>query len=231
MAKAQALAAEAVCEGPGARPCHACAHCRKAEKGIHPDIAVIDRIVNKKTGKLNRDIIVDQIRDIGADAVVLPNEARTKVYIFPQADLMNPPAQNAFLKLLEEPPRWVIFLLCTENRSRLLETIRSRCGELRVGGKAEDVTDEDRERADGFLDVRADRPELWRWCVNAEKLEAPRLKELIDTIRLRAPQKIADVRELMALEEFLDRALAYLRANVGVKTVTGYLSTYVYSRK
>ena len=102
--RAREMAAAALCESSGAKPCRACRHCRKvfqgAFPGIHPDVALIERAADK-SGKLRREITVDQIRALAVDAAVLPNEADGKVYIFPEADTMNIAAQNAFLKLLE----------------------------------------------------------------------------------------------------------------------------------
>ena len=76
-------------------------------------------------GNLKRDITVDQIREISADAYILPNEADRKVYIINEAEKMNLSAQNASLKLLEEPPNGAVLLLCTDNPSALLPTVRS----------------------------------------------------------------------------------------------------------
>jgi hypothetical protein len=85
-------------------------------------------------GQLHREILVDQIRQMTADAVVAPNEAACKVYIISQADRMNLAAQNALLKALEEPPGHACFILCTTAADALLPTVRSRCVRL-----AEDV--------------------------------------------------------------------------------------------
>ena len=103
--RARTLAAALLCESGGARPCRQCRHCRKVFRGdypgIHPDVQVVERQPNS-SGKLRREIVVDQIRALSEDALVLPNEAESKVYILPEADAMNTAAQNAFLKLLEE---------------------------------------------------------------------------------------------------------------------------------
>ena len=209
--RAREMAAAALCESSGAKPCRACRHCRKvfqgAFPGIHPDVALIERAADK-SGKLRREITVDQIRALAVDAAVLPNEADGKVYIFPEADTMNIAAQNAFLKLLEEPPRGVMFLLCAESREKLLETVQSRCGEIRLAGG---TAAPENERARGYLEARLDRAELLR-CCTAEEL---------------AVKLVSDRRELLALEAFLRRAEEYLRLNVGPKHVTGYLSTYL----
>ena len=62
-------------------------------------------------GRPKREIMVDQVRAMAADASILPNEAERKVYVIHEAELMNESAQNAALKLLEEPPAWVVFIL------------------------------------------------------------------------------------------------------------------------
>ncbi len=107
----------------GERPCGRCPACKKATAGIHPDIAVI-------AGAEGKAISVDQIRALRADAHIRPNEAPRKVYLLERAGRMNPSAQNAMLKLLEEGPAYAVFLLFTENAGALLPTIRSRCETL-----------------------------------------------------------------------------------------------------
>ena len=103
LSEAEKLAAAAVCSGVGARPCGKCRDCRKAAEHVHPDIITVSRLLDDK-GRPKREIGVDQIRDVIADAQVLPNEAARKVYIIDRAETMNAAAQNAALKLLEEPP-------------------------------------------------------------------------------------------------------------------------------
>ena len=125
--KARELASRAVCSGTGLlKPCGACRDCRKVAAGIHPDVITLTRAADDK-GRQKQNITVDQIRALSADAIVLPNEAKRKVYIIDGAETMNPAAQNAALKLLEEPPAAVVFLLCTVRPMQLLETVRSRC--------------------------------------------------------------------------------------------------------
>ena len=111
----------AVCQGEEAqRPCGQCAPCKKALGGIHPDIITIQ-------GTEGKPISVDQVRALRSDAHIRPNEAERKIYLLEQADRMNPQAQNAMLKLLEEGPAYAMFLLLAENSGGLLDTIRSRC--------------------------------------------------------------------------------------------------------
>ena len=243
LARARVTAAAALCEGTGEKPCRVCRHCRKifqgAFPGIHPDVALVERTAEGSSGKPRREIVVSQIRTLALDASVLPNEARGKVYIFPEADTMNLAAQNAFLKLLEEPPAGVMFLLCAENREALLETVRSRCGEIRLAASesVEPQTEESaqrdrriadiRTRARGYLDVRGDRAELLRCCTAMEKLDSRDLADLVNAAMDMAPSVVKDYDELLSLESFLRRAAEYLRLNVAAKHVTGYLSTYL----
>ncbi len=113
------LAAYAVCSSDGERPCGRCPHCLKAEKGIHPDIFSLD---GNKPGELN----IDSIRNVRAAAYIKPNEAANKVYMLFNCEKMLIPAQNAFLKVLEEPPENVMFILTAASSSVLLQTVRSR---------------------------------------------------------------------------------------------------------
>lgn len=116
---ARLVAAAAVCSG-AEKPCGVCRHCLKAKEGIHPDIRLVDGGVSAK------NMNVDAVREIRASASVRPNEAERKVYILADAQNMTVQAQNALLKVLEEPPKGVIFILTCDNHSRLLETIVSR---------------------------------------------------------------------------------------------------------
>ena len=95
------LAQRALCAHPAptGESCGCCGHCRKVERRVHPDVAVLERLRDKE-GKPRREIVVEQIRALEKDAVVLPNEAARKVYLICEAELLNAAAQNAFLKLL-----------------------------------------------------------------------------------------------------------------------------------
>lgn len=101
-------------------PCGVCSQCRKAKENIHPDIYEYSA-----TGGAN-SFHVDTVRNVINDAYVKPNEAQKKVYILGNADCMNASAQNALLKILEEPPSYVVFILTTKSKSMMLETILSR---------------------------------------------------------------------------------------------------------
>ena len=121
---AKLLGAAILCQGKR-KPCGTCDPCRKVKSGNHPDFITVDD-PEKKT------VPVDLIRSARADIYIQPNEAEYKIYLFPRAQDMQPPAQNALLKILEEPPKYGVFLLLTDNPDKLLPTVRSRCTELKM---------------------------------------------------------------------------------------------------
>lgn len=118
---ANLIAQIAVCTHPtGGLACETCLSCKKVQKGVHPDV-----IYPEKTGVL-QTYSVATVRKIRADAYIAANEAENKVYIFADVDNMGISAQNALLKVLEEPPKNVIFILTCTSSANVLSTIRSR---------------------------------------------------------------------------------------------------------
>ncbi len=115
---ARILAAAMECEGSGDFPCGQCSACRKVFGDVHPDVITVD--------SSTATIPIRLIRNMQTDAYVKPNEGKKKIYIIPRAQDMQTPAQNALLKLLEEPPVYCSFLLLTDSSEKLLETVRSR---------------------------------------------------------------------------------------------------------
>ena len=128
---AQLLAAAILCKESD-KPCGVCASCRKVFGNGHPDFITIDD-PEKKT------VSVDLIRDARSDIYIRPNEADHKIYLFPRAQDMGIPGQNALLKVLEEPPAYGVFILLTDNPQKLLPTVRSRCTELSLTGLSEAI--------------------------------------------------------------------------------------------
>lgn len=112
--------AQAILCGGHTKPCGACASCIKAAARSHPDILVYSG------GTTYGSFKVDVVRDIRAQASVLPNESEYKVFLLLSCETMQPPAQNALLKILEEPPYFVRFVLCCSTQRAMLDTILSR---------------------------------------------------------------------------------------------------------
>lgn len=119
---AVALAAHANClaDDPATRPCGHCDACLRTRREVHPALVAFE-----PDGAAHR---VEDVRGAWAEAAMRTTpEARRKVLRIVAADRMNVAAQNAFLKLLEEPPASVVWILEAEDPGRLLETIVSRC--------------------------------------------------------------------------------------------------------
>ncbi len=122
---AEAFVQTLFCEEGGDDACENCPECGKVSRRNHPDVIYILPEKGKKV------VSVDSIRqDLVSDVYIKPYSRDIKVYIIPDADLLNTSCQNAILKTIEEPPEYVRLLLLTENSQRLLPTIRSRCIEL-----------------------------------------------------------------------------------------------------
>lgn len=129
------LAAGLLCEAePQARPCRACRACRMVAHDGHPDV---HRLAPAGPG---RQVVIGGpearyrgVRELIAELALMPVEGRARVAVVEGADRMNEDAQAALLKTLEEPPAGVVIVLCTDQDSRLLPTVRSRCARIRLG--------------------------------------------------------------------------------------------------
>ena len=120
-----AMAAAIQCPVEPRVGCGTCSTCLRILRHRHPDV---HHIVPE--GPL---IPVDVIREVVVpEAARSPFEARMKVFIIEEAERMNPAAQNALLKTLEEPPADTVFILISDREDELLETIRSRCRVVRL---------------------------------------------------------------------------------------------------
>lgn len=104
--------------------CGACSACTRIARGVHPDVLVLEP--NEKG-----NIRIDAARDLVERAAYRPFEGRRRVAVVDQAETLETGAQNALLKLLEEPPAGSVFLLVTAYPDQLLPTVRSRCPQLR----------------------------------------------------------------------------------------------------
>lgn len=124
---ARLIAKAAVCR-EGARggevPCGKCPSCIRAEALSHPDIRVI-------TGSgASNTVSVESIRHLAEDAYRRPEESDRNVYLIFAGSTISEAAQNKLLKIIEEPPEGVLFLMAIRSAESLLPTIRSRAGVL-----------------------------------------------------------------------------------------------------
>jgi len=125
---ALALAGAINCQHPAidGDACGDCSSCRRIARAQHPD--VISLSPNDKG-----TITVEMAREVIGQANYRPFEARRRVVVIDQADSLQPSAQNALLKTLEEPPPSSMFVLVTARADSLLDTVRSRCPRVRFG--------------------------------------------------------------------------------------------------
>ena len=124
---AREIALNLFCRGDE-KPCRVCSQCSKVQKGIHPDIYEYSAPGGA------RSFHVDVVRDVKENVYMQPNEAEYKVYILGNCQCMNDSAQNALLKVLEEPPEYAVFFLTVDSKSALLETVLSRSTVLTLEG-------------------------------------------------------------------------------------------------
>jgi len=107
------------CErGPAAEPCMECASCREIAAGNAIDVIEIDAASNRG---------INEMRELRENVRFRPARDRYKVFIIDEAHQITTDAFNALLKTLEEPPEWVVFILCTTEAHKLPTTIASRC--------------------------------------------------------------------------------------------------------
>ncbi len=120
-----------------------CEACAKIAGGIHPDVVTL---VREGAAQI---VPIESVRSqVIARLGLPPHEGEVRVFIVEEATAMAPPAANALLKTLEEPPARTLFVLCTTAPEQLLPTIRSRCQRVRFGGGDAVPADADPARAE-----------------------------------------------------------------------------------
>src|SRR5688572_1321436 len=133
--------------GPTAAPDKVCHACVSIANGSSLDVVEMDAASQRG---------IDDIREIRDRVILQPAEGRYKVYILDEAHQLTDAAWNALLKLIEEPPPHLVFVFCTTDLAKVLQTVRSRC--------------------QTFVFARPRLPELvrvLRRIADAEKIEAP----------------------------------------------------------
>lgn len=113
--------AQAMLCGKSEKPCLKCDTCRKIKNSAHPDIIMTEGEAGKQ-----KSIKIDTIRDIRNRAYMMSNEAPFQIFIILEASGMGDEAQNALLKILEEPPETARFILAARSRDDMKQTILSR---------------------------------------------------------------------------------------------------------
>ncbi len=112
---------------------------KRIAANTHADLLTIDRRFDDKRKKMQTEIVIDTVHEVGKFLRLTPGEGGWRVVIVDGAEQMNRNAANALLKLLEEPPKRAILLLVSHAPGRLLPTLRSRCRSLNLAPLAEDT--------------------------------------------------------------------------------------------
>ena len=133
---ARTFAQALVCQSQvGSRPCGVCSACRRAARGIHPDIMTISleqQAAEETRDSKNTRISIETIRELRSNLSLRPLEADWRVAILEDVDLFSFSAYDALLKTLEEPPPFVVLLLIATELDSIPETIRSRCRPIQL---------------------------------------------------------------------------------------------------
>ena len=116
---AKILAKAVNCENPqDGNPCNVCNACRSIDSGACMDVLEIDAASNNG---------VDNVRDLRDDAIYSPSQVKKRVYIIDEVHMLSMSAFNALLKIIEEPPEHLLFILATTELHKVPATILSRC--------------------------------------------------------------------------------------------------------
>ena len=114
-------------------PCGSCRACRNVQRGAHPDVETFSldtqAMLADKPGR-GSTLTIDTVRRLRSSGALFPLEADRRVLIVDDAETLLEPAQQALLKMLEEPPQGVTLMLLADESEGLLETVRSRCQEV-----------------------------------------------------------------------------------------------------
>ncbi len=117
-------------------PCGVCKSCQRIASGKHTDVVTIglaqSSVKNRAEVSVHIEIGIDEIRELEQRASLSPFEGQWKVFIIDGAENLSIEAANSLLKVLEEPPPNVMLILLTENETKLLPTVISRCQRLEL---------------------------------------------------------------------------------------------------
>ncbi len=219
-ALAEFIATAAVC-GKENAPCDNCLNCHQATVHTHPDITCVSALEGKK------NLTVDQIRKLRADAFVKPHSADHRVFIIEDAHRMNEQAQNALLKVLEEPPQSVVFILTCPSKTLLLDTIISRCVLLSLYSASQHTTDYS-ETAEQFIKllISGSEYEMLKLLTPLEKNRVA-AEEFLNTLSLVCAKHIkkgnAHTRVLDSLFDDIKYYLELLKTNINMPLLTSLI--------
>lgn len=119
------FAASLLCENKSECPCGECDSCRQISNNNNPDLKSYS--LKQLVERDKKSIGVGEIRSVIEDVYTKPFKSEYKVYIIEDGDALTNEAQNAMLKVLEEPPEYAVFIMCVTAPGKILPTVQSRC--------------------------------------------------------------------------------------------------------
>jgi DNA polymerase-3 subunit gamma/tau len=179
-------------EGPTKSPCGKCSSCLEVTAGNSPDVIEIDAASNRG---------INEMRELRENVRYRPARDRYKVFIVDEAHQITSEAFNALLKTLEEPPEWVVFVLCTTEVHKIPTTIASRCQQFSF-------------RSVDFAEV----VERMEWIAKQEDIEAD-----AETLSVLAQAGEGSVRDSLSA---LDQAIACCGLKLNAQEVRGLLGAF-----
>ena len=179
-------------EGPTATPCGVCASCREIASGGTVDVIEIDAASNRG---------INEMRELRENVRYQPARDQYKVFIVDEAHQITSEAFNALLKTIEEPPPWVVFVLCTTEAHKIPATIASRCQHFSF-------------RSVGFEELTA----RMAWICGQEGIDAD-----AETLAVLAQAGEGSVRDSLSA---LDQAIACCGAKLNAADVRALLGTF-----
>ena len=182
---AKMIAAAVLCQQERAnRPCGACRNCRLILSDTHPDVEVVS-----SENKANA-FHIDQSREIRSTAYIRPYDREYKVYILRNIHNMTEQAQNALLKIIEEPPAQVVFIMTCNNRARILQTILSRAAVIPISvctpqecAKALETLADASVTAEQHIALKEILAKPWSFCGTRKNFSLPAAQDM--------PQKLS----------------------------------------
>jgi len=164
-----------------------------------------------------KSIGIETVRTIKEASVIVPSELEFKMFVISDAHLLTPQAQNGLLKLLEEPPRSVYFMILCENTANLLTTVRSRAPTMRMQAFTEDELDamlcEDKK----FADIKKRSPESF---ASVLRLASGSYGAAVEALNVRSKKSTSaedPVRELIAALDGLPSRIVLLASKLPSK--------------
>ena len=230
-----------VCEREGARPCERCRSCTRSRDddpvaldgtgkrgplyrhvGDHPDLLWVER------GREGTRVRIGQVRALQGALRLGANEGGWRGVVVADAEWLNAEAQNALLRLLEEPPQRTCLLLVTASAAGLLATIRSRCQratfptETRTALRGADASEEVVALTARFDDIQGSRlPDLLDWAEEyrgERAVAAERVQDLLRTgsewLRERVVRRVGEGRRDARAELDAFKALSECRKDL-----------------